>query len=39
VAKRRAEELRRSAIAALAPLGERAAALAQLADFVVNRAS
>ena len=38
-AKRRADELRDAAIAALAPLGERAAALAQLADFVVNRAS
>ena len=38
-AKRRADELRDAAVAALAPLGERAAALAQLADFVVNRAS
>ena len=38
-AKRRAEELREAAIAALAPLGKRAGALAQLADFVVNRAS
>jgi geranylgeranyl pyrophosphate synthase len=38
-AKRRAEQLRSSAIAALAPLGERARTLAQLADFVVNRAS
>ncbi len=38
-AKRRAKELREAAIAALAPLGTRAGALAQLADFVVNRAS
>ena len=38
-AKRRADELRDAAIAALAPLGERAAVLAQLAHFVVNRAS
>jgi geranylgeranyl pyrophosphate synthase len=38
-AKRRADELRDAAVAALAPLGARAAALAQLADFVVNRAS
>ena len=38
-AKRRADELRDAAVASLAPLGERAAALAQLADFVVNRAS
>lgn len=38
-ARRRAEELRRGALAALRPLGERAATLAQLADFVVNRAS
>ena len=38
-ARRRADELRDAAVAALAPLGERAAALAQLADFVVNRAS
>jgi geranylgeranyl pyrophosphate synthase len=38
-AKRRADELRDAAVTALAPLGERAAALAQLADFVVNRAS
>jgi farnesyl diphosphate synthase len=36
-ARRRAGELRDAAVAALAPLGERAAALAQLADFVVNR--
>ncbi len=39
VAKRRADELRDAAIASLAPLGERAAVLAQLAHFVVNRAS
>jgi geranylgeranyl pyrophosphate synthase len=38
-AKRRADELRSAAVAALVPLGERAAALVQLADFVVNRAS
>jgi geranylgeranyl pyrophosphate synthase len=38
-ARRRAGELRDTAVAALAPFGERAAALAQLADFVVNRAS
>jgi geranylgeranyl pyrophosphate synthase len=38
-ARRRAGELRLGAIAALSPLGPRAAALAQLADFVVNRAS
>jgi geranylgeranyl pyrophosphate synthase len=38
-AKRRAAELRNAAVASLAPLGDRAAALAQLADFVVNRAS
>ncbi len=38
-ARRRADELRDAAIASLAPLGERAVALAQLADFVVNRAS
>jgi geranylgeranyl pyrophosphate synthase len=38
-ARRRADELRDGAVAALAPLGDRAAALAQLADFVVNRAS
>jgi geranylgeranyl pyrophosphate synthase len=38
-AKRRADELRDAAIASLAPLGERAAVLAQLAHFVVNRAS
>jgi len=35
----RARELRDAAIAALAPLGARAAALAELADFVVSRAS
>jgi geranylgeranyl pyrophosphate synthase len=38
-ARRRADELRDAAIRALAPFGERAAALAQLADFVVSRAS
>lgn len=38
-ARRRAEELRLAAITALEPLGARAAALAQLADFVVSRAS
>ncbi|MBS0579699.1 MAG: polyprenyl synthetase family protein [Proteobacteria bacterium] len=38
-AKQRAAQLRGMAVAALAPLGERAAALAQLADFIVNRAS
>ena len=38
-ARRRARELRDAAIAALAPLGARAGALAQLADFVVSRAS
>jgi farnesyl diphosphate synthase len=37
--RRRAAELRDAAIAALAPLGERAAALVQLAHFVVDRAS
>jgi farnesyl diphosphate synthase len=37
--RRRAAELRDVAIAALAPLGERGAALAQLADFVVTRSS
>jgi farnesyl diphosphate synthase len=37
--RRRAGELRDAAIAALAPLGERGAALAQLANFVVSRAS
>jgi geranylgeranyl pyrophosphate synthase len=35
----RARELRDVAIAALAPLRERGAALAQLANFIVNRAS
>ena len=35
----RAGGLRDAAIAALEPLGERGAALAQLADFVVNRAT
>ena len=35
----RADGLRDAAIAALEPLGERGAALAQLADFVVNRAT
>jgi geranylgeranyl pyrophosphate synthase len=38
-AKRRAAELRGTAVAALSPLGQRAAALAELADFVVSRAS
>ncbi len=38
-ARRRAGELRDAAVAALDPLGERAGVLAQLADFVVNRAS
>jgi farnesyl diphosphate synthase len=38
-ARHRARELRDAAIAALAPLGERAGVLAELADFVVNRAS
>ncbi len=38
-ARHRAQELRTAAIAALRPLGERAAHLAQLADFVVSRAS
>lgn len=38
-ARRRARELRDAAVAALSPLGERAAVLAQLADFVVNRAT
>ena len=37
-AERRAAELRDSAIAALAPLGERAARLAELARFMVSRA-
>ncbi len=35
----RAAQLRDAAIASLAPLGERGAALAQLADFMVSRAS
>jgi geranylgeranyl pyrophosphate synthase len=35
----RAGELRDAAIAALEPLGERGAALADLANFVVSRAS
>jgi len=35
----RANELRDAAIAALAPLGERGSALAELANFVVDRAS
>jgi farnesyl diphosphate synthase len=39
VSRGRARELRDAAIAALAPLGRRAAALAELAHFVVNRAS
>jgi farnesyl diphosphate synthase/geranylgeranyl diphosphate synthase type II len=38
-ARVRARELRDAAIAALEPLGERGAALAQLARFVVDRAS
>jgi geranylgeranyl diphosphate synthase, type II len=38
-ARARAGELRDAAIAALEPLGARAAALAEVADFVVNRAS
>ncbi len=38
-ARRRAGALRDAAVAALDPLGERAGVLAQLADFVVNRAS
>jgi geranylgeranyl pyrophosphate synthase len=38
-ARARARELRDAAIAALEPLGERTAALAELANFVVNRAS
>ena len=33
------QELRDTAIGALAPLGHRSAALVQLANFVVNRAS
>ena len=38
-ARTRARELRDAAIAALAPLGARAAALTQLANFMVARAS
>jgi geranylgeranyl pyrophosphate synthase len=38
-ARVRARELRDTAIGALAPLGRRAAALTQLANFVVDRAS
>ncbi|HLJ38228.1 MAG TPA: farnesyl diphosphate synthase [Steroidobacteraceae bacterium] len=38
-ARERASELRDAAIAALAPLGKRAEALAELAHYVVNRAS
>jgi geranylgeranyl pyrophosphate synthase len=38
-ARARAKELRDSAIAALAPFGARGAALAALANFVVNRAT
>jgi geranylgeranyl pyrophosphate synthase len=38
-ARARARELRDGAIAALEPFGGRTAALAELADFVVNRAS
>jgi geranylgeranyl pyrophosphate synthase len=38
-ARERAEQLRDSAIAALAPLGSRSTALVQLANFIVNRAS
>jgi len=38
-ARVRARELRDTAIAALAPLGRRSAALTQLANFVVDRAS
>jgi geranylgeranyl pyrophosphate synthase len=38
-ARHRADELRNAAIEALRPLGARAAPLAQLADFVVSRAS
>jgi len=38
-ARARAAALRDAAVAALSPLGERARRLAQLADFVVNRAS
>jgi geranylgeranyl pyrophosphate synthase len=38
-ARARARELRDAAIAALGPFGGRTAALAELADFVVSRAS
>jgi geranylgeranyl pyrophosphate synthase len=38
-ARARARELRNAAVTALAPLGERAAVLAQLAHFVVDRDS
>jgi geranylgeranyl pyrophosphate synthase len=38
-ARRRARELRDAAIGALAPLGARAGALVQLADFIVSRAN
>jgi geranylgeranyl pyrophosphate synthase len=38
-ARERARELRDAAICALAPLGKRAEALAELAHYVVNRAS
>ncbi|HXY75719.1 MAG TPA: farnesyl diphosphate synthase [Steroidobacteraceae bacterium] len=38
-ARARAAQLRDAAIAALAPLGERGAVLAQLAEFIVSRAS
>jgi farnesyl diphosphate synthase len=38
-ARLRARELRDAAIGALAPLGHRSAALVQLANFIVNRAS
>jgi farnesyl diphosphate synthase len=38
-ARLRARELRDTAIGALAPLGDRGAALIQLANFIVNRAS
>jgi geranylgeranyl pyrophosphate synthase len=38
-ARVRARELRDAAIAALGPLAERGAALAQLANFVIDRAS
>ena len=38
-ARARAGELRDAAVAALGPLGARAAALAQLADFIVERSS